>query len=275
MKIILDSSIDIKPDSAVPITNYQDYLLNILINVGYHVDKPPVGDLLRNFHGLDGNWLVVSPINWQATHNDSMLVAAGYAFSLSQQQSEFVFNVFSEFVASEGMQLYMHDTTTWLLKAQDKNIPVAKPVYSILHRSLMSELANLDDSLYWQKFITMSQMLLSNLQLPGEKGLYPVNGVWVWGEGYLQDSKSTQIIALDEISLRFAKILSNKACSYTDNLAIKKDAIFIGSSKNSLQNLPDKLLQKINYWYWNNKAYKLQSKSKIFKAIKCVFNKKK
>ncbi len=278
MKIILDAIIDNLPEGVLAIPNYQNYLLNILVNVGYELDTAPVGDLLKRMHGLDGEWAVVSPVNWQATHNDSMLVAAGHDFSLSSQQSIFLFEKFAEFVSDEGMQLFMHDAVTWLLKVKDKPLLNARPVYSILHHSLITELERLDASLYWQKFITMSQMLFSNLQLPGAKNLYPVNGVWVWGAGRLLDNNTSQIIALDEKSLAIAKILNG--CEYSSNNVIPKDAIFLASSSDivgtrpNLQVLPNKYLQKINYWYWNNSAYKLQSRWNIFKAIICRLNKK-
>lgn len=279
MKIILNANIDNLPLGALSISNYRNFLLNILLGIGYSLDKPPLGDFLRKLHGLEGDWVVVSPINWQATHNDSMLVAAGYDFYLTKQQSEFLFTKFLEFVKSEGMDLFKHDDVTWLLKVQDKPLLNAKSVYSILHNSLIKELEALDASLYWQKFITMSQMLLSSLKIPDDKNIYPINGVWVWGSGHLQDKNSNQIIALDENALQIAKYLSSNYSSYFSGLAISKDAIFVASSAESLQALPEKYLQRINYWYWNNQAYQLQSyfKSKVlsmYKAIKCKLNKK-
>lgn len=279
MKIILNTNIDTLPQGVLPIASYHNYLLNILVNLGYSEDRPPVGELLQNTHDLEGKWVVVSPINWQATHNDSMLVASSYDFSLSEQQSEILFAKFSEFVVAEGMELYKHDDVTWLLKVQDKPLLNAKSVYSVLHQSLMNELENLDSSLYWQKFITMSQMFFSNFHLHDDKNIYPINGVWVWGEGHLNDKTTKQIIALDANALQIAKQLSSNCFGYSDALFITKDAMFVASSTESLASLPEKYLQKINYWYWNNQAYQLQSSFKtkiqsIYKAMKCALNKK-
>lgn len=279
MKIILNANINHLPNNALSIPNYQNYLLNILVNIGFNFDRPPVGELLKILHDLDGEWLVVSPINWQATHNDSMLVAAGYDFSINSQQSEMLFAKFSEFVKADGMELYKHDSVTWLLKVQDQPLLNAKSVYSVLHHSLFKELEYLDSSLYWQKFITMSQMFFSGLRLPDDRNIYPINGVWVWGGGHLERNTTQQIVALDDDALLIAKSISTNYCAYVNHPPISKDAIFIASSINSLEFLSQRCLQKIKYWYWNNQAYQLQSSFKIqaqsiYKAIKCVLNKK-
>ena len=274
MKIILDACIDNLPEGVQPIQNYRNYLINILVNIGYNPETAPVGDLLRRLHGLDGEWVVVSPINWQATHNDSMLVAEGHDFSLTEERSHFLFNKFAEFVADEGMQLHMHDAVTWLLKVNNKPRINARPVKSVLHRSLMQELANLDGSLYWQKFITMSQMLFTGMHLSYDNNSYPINGVWVWGAGDFLDKSHSKLISLDDKASKIVKILSVDGCDYTSNTKVTKDTIFLGSSIESLKILPEKTFQKINCWYWNNNAYKLQSKWNLYKVIKCKFNRK-
>lgn len=274
MKIIIDSINKNAPNNAKLLPNYKNYLLNILVNLGYNFDTPPVADLLKNLHGLEGEWLVVSPVNWQATHNDSMLVAAGHDFLLNSEQSTYLFNKFSEFASCEGMSLFMHDATTWLMNVKNKPPLRSRPVYSILHNSLISELENLDESMYWQKFITMGQMLLNNLCLPNDTNQYPINGVWVWGGGCLQEKKTNEIITLDNKAHEIAEILSVNSFKYKKNTYISKDAIILSSSINNLTILPEKCLQKVNAWHWNNFSYSLPSKWNIFKAITCRFNKK-
>lgn len=307
MKLILNASIDSAPDGSIKTPCYQSYFLNILVNLGYSFVMPPLANLLKNLHSLDGNWVVVSPVNWQVTHNDSMIVAAAYDFSLTPEQSDFLFAKFSEFVSGEGMELYKHDDVTWLMKVADKPSLNAKSVYSILHNSIMPTLVNLDPSLYWQKFLTMSQMFLSNLRLPEDKNnilssklsmestkqsssmqsIYPINGVWVWGGGNLLPASGQQIIALDEKSMQIAQVLSKNYGSYPTK-RISKNAIFLANSFDKLQILAPKYLSKINYWYWNNQAYQFKPKFSlknkisllrksivsIYKGRKCVLNKK-
>ena len=52
----------------------------------------------------------------------------------------------------------------------------AKPVHHLLNKSLMPELAQLDKTMYWQKFITESQMFFASN--PNQS---LVNGLWIWG----------------------------------------------------------------------------------------------
>lgn len=266
MKIILNA--EYNGNAEKPVNGHQDYFLNILTNVGYPADAAPVADLLRKLHGLDGEWLVVSPVNWQATHNDSMLVAAGHDFSFSHEHTKDIFALFAGFVAEEGMHLHLHDAYTWLLQAPNKPKINARPVYSLLHRSLMPELEKIDDSLFWQKFLTASQMLFSDLNFKKENGPYPVNGVWVWGAGFLSDAHGHEVIALDEKSYEITQILSGSSEIYSHNKSYSKDTVFVATCAESVEKLPKKILSKIDYWYWNNQAYQTPPKGLLAKILR-------
>lgn len=264
MKIILNSIY--KDTPAQPIIGYNDYFVNILVNIGYPVDQVPVADLLRHLHGLDGEWLVVSPVNWQATHNDSMLVAAGHDFAIGHDYAKELYARLAKFVAVEGMHLHFHDAHTWLLQMHNKPKINAKPVNYLLHRSLMPELEGLDKSLFWQKFLTECQMLFNDLQ---PDVLYPINGVWVWGAGFLENMQiPSALIALDERAYEIIQILSVKSDMYSNAKSYPKDTVFVAYTEDSVKKLPLKVQNKITSWYWNNQAYTTHNKGFFAKLLR-------
>ena len=144
---------------------------------------PPGVDFLRSYHGLDGTWLVASPIYWQATHNDAMIVACDEALDLSDEESRAWFAVWAECLQLENIQLYYHDAYTWLIKPSALQPINALPVHALLQQPMMAHLKALDKTLFWSRILTENQMLFSAHPLNhARKDRYPINGVWIWGE---------------------------------------------------------------------------------------------
>lgn len=136
-----------------------------------------VADQLRLSHGFEGRWLIVSPIYWQATHHDVVLMACGDELNCSDAQARELFAMFATFVEAEGMQAHYHDQYTWLLRCDHKPLITASSPYALLHQSMSSHIQRLDSTLYWQRFITEVQMLFAQRMNHSSK----VNGIWIWG----------------------------------------------------------------------------------------------
>ncbi|MDF1758070.1 MAG: hypothetical protein P1U74_07205 [Legionellaceae bacterium] len=260
MKIIVDSNIDKIPEDGISIPNNSDFLSSILTNLDYPTNQPPVADLLRKLHSLDGNWHVVSPINWQATHNDGMLVAAGRDFSLTESMGREWFFELKKFVDGEDIKVHYHDACTWLIQINDHPTNTSKPVYSLLNQSIMPELESLDDSLFWQRFITESQMFFNNHPLNKTQGNnLAINGLWVWGGGKMSAKSTKPIIVFDEELLEIANLLSSNVSLYFEQKNLSRTSILLCSFADSLIKSGLDLTKKTTYWYWNNFAYKIKA----------------
>ena len=184
MDIVINADIDEVPEGHFPILNQGNFYHNILTCLGYSYEKPPVADLLRRYHGLEGQWLIASPIHWQATHNDAMIVASGSELQLSDQVSRLWFAAFKEFVTADHFNVHYHDAHTWLIQCDGKPLLDSKPVHTLHHKSLMPELRKLDETLYWQRLITEGQMFFSEHPLNKDRlASYSINGLWFWGGG--------------------------------------------------------------------------------------------
>ena len=268
-----ERSIDEVPASTVSLSHQGDFYPNILACLGYSNESPPVADLLRSYHGLEGEWLVASPIHWQATHNDAMIVASGHELSLTDQESRLWFAALSEFVTLDNIKLHYHDAYTWLLQCNGKPQMTAKPVHMLHHQSMMPELRRLDDSLFWQRFITENQMFFSAHSLNTARSeLYPINGVWLWGGGQLYDRVQTPLICADDSLQRLANILSTNVSADNSTLSITKHSVFLFNELNidEQRALQTRLQKNTVQWYWNNVAYLSKPKRWLSRLIERV-----
>ena len=182
MDIIINST-----TSRVGETVPKNYYHNILNCLGYPPNHPPVADLLRRYHKLEGQWLVASPIYWQATHNDAMIMACDDALDLLDDESRRWFVALSKFLVHDKVKLHYHDAYTWLIQFKESPPINTIPVHMLLQQSMMQQLQTLDSTLFWSRFITENQMFFSEHALnKARAGRYPINGVWIWGGGDLK-----------------------------------------------------------------------------------------
>ncbi|MGL5741618.1 MAG: hypothetical protein ACRCXC_03220 [Legionella sp.] len=254
MHIIIDSDCDVVPSEAKPFVSEGNALLNLLLSLNYDRNDPPYADLLRSCHNLNGEWLIFSPVQWEATHNDAMIFALGSGLQLQEDIVKSWFNVFSEYWAEEGISLHYHDPVTWLM-SHDKKYPLnAKPVSRLLNQSLMPELAQLDTTMYWQKFITECQMLFAS-----KPNSSPMNGVWIWGGAKLKEKMSITICT-DAHYMPLAKMCSNNVTLYSHATPLKDQHILLLTEFSMLSEHHQEELKKMPvHWYWNNTAYTIDS----------------
>lgn len=125
-----------------------------------------------------GKWLIVSPVHWEATHNNAAMVAGGAGLELSDETSQKLCDAFAVFLAEDNMQLHYCNANTWLLLCESQKPPQTQCLDKALQRSMHALLADLKGTPYWLRFLTESQMFFNRQVQAG--GIMPVNGVWVW-----------------------------------------------------------------------------------------------
>ncbi|HAT3884513.1 TPA: hypothetical protein JBH76_08060 [Legionella pneumophila] len=222
-------------------------VLNLLACGGYDLVNPPVGNLLKSSHNLEGDWVVLTPMHWQASHNDAVIVALDKDLRVTDEEVKYWFDLYSAYLAEEGMPLYFYDKYTWLLRVDDKPPLNAKPIYQVLNKSLMPELSQLDETMYWQKFFTESQMFFSS---NARKSL--INGVWAWGSGKLK-TKKTISICTDKHFLAVAQAYSSNVTLYDPSVNVSGFDVVLLHGIDSLSELHQVEIKKIPaHWYWNN-----------------------
>lgn len=242
---------------------YKNYYLNLLNCLGCDISHPPLGELLRKINNLKGNWLVVSPTYWQATHNDVIVLAAGENLQLNSQESHHYFNILQNFFQAKNMLFFYHDPHTWLLNIDNTPPICSTPLYAIMHKSMYQMLFSLDATQFWQQMHTEIQMLL-NSQIN-----IKINGLWLWGEGSLQVN-SNKIVITDDPNL--ANVLSDyhiEIIPLTNIAKLKKNNLISITypTITTLQYLQATNQKHHMQWYWNNIAYMQRAERTLFTTI--------
>ncbi|KGP64409.1 hypothetical protein EP47_11605 [Legionella norrlandica] len=250
MDVIINTEGSCNSDDEKQLKSQGSAILNLLVCCGYEANNPPIGELLKSSHSLEGDWVVLTPIHWNASHNDAMIVAINGDLQWTDQEAKHWFELYSAYLAEEGMTLYFHDAFTWLLRVDNMPYLHAKPVYQIQNKSLMPELAQLDPTLYWQKFFTESQMFFAS---HFRESL--INGIWAWGGAKL-GTKKTIPICTDKEFFSLAQGCSSNVTLYNPSVSLKEFQIILLRDISSLSELHQVEVKKIHaYWYWNNCAF--------------------
>ena len=250
MQVVIDSECSVVPESAKLFTSEGNALLNFLRCLDYDPSNPPFADLLRQYHNLEGEWFVLSPVHWVATHNDAMITALGKDLHIPESEVKSWFELFSRYFAEEGKILHYHNSATWLIYNDRQYLLRAKPAHLLLNQSLMPELTQLDNTMYWQKFLTECQMLFAS-----KPNHSLMNGLWVWGNATLEDKKNIAICA-DESFLPWAKLCGTNISVYHPSLVLNDYQILLLTQCSTLSEQHQQELKKMQvHWYWNNIAY--------------------
>ncbi|MDF1677152.1 MAG: hypothetical protein P1U32_00450 [Legionellaceae bacterium] len=223
-------------------------LVRLLKAFGYTDEKLPVADLLARYYGLSGAWAVVSPIRWEATHNDAVMVS-------SEAVSRDVFDAFQAFLAEADIALYYHDASTWLLQC-DKPLPETKPLHAVLAHSMRPSLKALDATPFWLRFLTEAQMFLS-----GHQGA--ANGVWLWGGGACDmPIKKPLLVFENERWVDALRVLSEDVSLYQPTHGLARDTVCFmpQHTEKYLNQLVARSRKQVVSWSFNDTTYTTKPK---------------
>ncbi len=247
------------PKHAKELSSQPSYELNILAAIGNNPTYPPLASLLaRTCKLAEGEWLVVSPIHWQATHNDALITASAKDLHLTTLEAQLWFNELTSFFKEEQLELHFYQPELWLLKIVNTPTLAAPSLFTISHQSLMPVLAKLDKTLYWQRCLTEVQMYMSSHSLNNERPAHlTINGLWFWGQGNFQWPLARKIITNDSSLLESAATQDVSISSLSSSSRFEKDDLIVINDLRQidLASLEKKLLKFNVNWYWNNMSY--------------------
>jgi hypothetical protein len=253
MDVVINGSTELIPAKSKSLTTQGDYFLNLLASLGYAPDNPPLGALFKKMYNLKGEWIAAIPMHWEATHNDAMILSAGFDLQLKEQEAKAWFIEISSFLAQDGIQMYFHDSHTWLLCRTGKPELFANPPHYVIHQSLMPLLRSMDTTHYWQKILTELQMFLASHPLNQHSGIRStINGVWLYGGGELTLEVKQTIVTDDE---RLLSIFPEQSIPLDLNSLISPTSLVFISDPGNLDQLKQRLPNIPIHWFWNNTAY--------------------
>ena len=257
MDVIINDTLVTLPDEGIQCEKSGDFFYRLLTLCGYSKTHFPLAALLANYHGLKGNCSILSLIHWQATHNDARVIAAAGDLNLTEDESRKWFSALKEFVADDQMELFYHDANTWLLQYKNRPSVFSPPVFDLYHKSVMSCIKQLDETMYWQRFITEAQMFMGENPLNHGRLNLPVNGLWIWGAGELANMGAKPIICGEKKLAEIVSPLSAEISLYQPQKSYPDNAILLFSSLDlkNLASLQQQLKKHSVTWHWKNCSY--------------------
>lgn len=280
--IFINAALGQRPNHSRSLISCRDFCHDLLVCLGYDAKYPPMAEFLRRYHGLEGTWLMCSPIFCQATHNDAMMIASGQDLRWSLADAKFIYDLVADYMAEEGMRLVYHDATTWLLNVTNKPHLHAPSLHAMRHQSLLPHLRRLDDQYFWQRTMTAVQILMNQAMGASQASLaHSVNGIWIWGAGDLGPRSDRMAFAADEISFRLLDCVSSRTVFLSSGISSLAQgiAVFAEDFKAGLmfKNQDDFLSHHPDYarkikayrvnWHWQNEAYATKPESFWFRLL--------
>lgn len=249
MQLVINAATEVFPESAQEVSALNNYHLNILSALYPGEKNLPLADLLCHYHGLKGEWIVVSPLHWHATHNDVIVDGIYDSLMLDELKAQALFSRLQEWMQIEGMPMVYHDCYHWLLQIDNKPPIKSVALPYLLQLPLTPILRAMDSSQYWQRLFTELQMWMHQ-NMPDSM----VNGVWFYGEGKL-DWRQSPIFSDDPDLLQH---FPNQVNTLQSQTIAAENALWI------LQTNPPDLNKRCQpvatTWFWNNKTYQLPAK---------------
>lgn len=246
MDIIVNANAEKMPANAKPLKNEGNYFSNILACLGFDETHFPLAHFLALYYGFQGNnWLLASPIHWEASHNDAMITNL---VLLDETASKKHFKEISAFL--NEIPMFYISTDKWLFNI-DNCPPIKSAILTkVLSQSLMPIISNWDKDLYWQRVFTEIQMFLNQ-----SNSFSQLNGLWFWGEGQFSLSSQRRILTDDPKLIALGPFITK----LDETSKLNKKDLLILKNEDSLMlfNLLDKTKKHQTNWYWNNLSYNL------------------
>ena len=158
----------------------------------------PLAALTRQGTGeaADGLWLYADPVHQQADQDKVYLLGQA---ELSTEENAEALRTLNQLFAEDGWAFHAHQAGRWLLQLPDGTPPRTTSLEQALGMAIGPYLPQSQDNIPWHRALTEMQMLLHSCAFNRERegqGLPMVNGIWLWGAGYLPQAVACEWQAL-------------------------------------------------------------------------------
>lgn len=245
MRIVIDALCTADVSDKKTLRHYPLFVLNAIAACGLESSAVNLAQLLARQLQLEGRWALVTPVYWEASHNHASMVRYGAELTDNPTVMTSCFEDYAGFMAEAGIMLYCYSPGLWLMSVDNLPSMQSRPVFDVVHRALTPVLASMDDTGFWQKQITESQMFFYSK--PYNK---QVNGIWLWcTDGDFKPG--TLPVYADALHMPLAQQLSRNAALYDPALTIPKESIILCESENLLSQQHQTM---VTQRYWLNAA---------------------
>ena len=138
------------------------------------------------------HWLRADPVHLKLDGNRLVLADSGI-FPVSQQEAESLTDSLNAHFSADGLTFYPLRPDRWYLRSETAPALETTELAAVAGRSIDTLLPHGADAPAWGARLNDIQMLLHGHAVNEEresKGSLPVNSVWLWGGGKLQDASA-------------------------------------------------------------------------------------
>ena len=138
------------------------------------------------------HWLRADPVHLKLDGNRLVLADSGI-FPVSQQEAESLTDCLNAHFSGDGLSFYPLRPDRWYLRAEAAPALETTALPEAAGRSIDALLPRGADAASWRTRLNDIQMLLHGHAVNEEResaGKLPINSIWPWGGGRLQDSVS-------------------------------------------------------------------------------------
>lgn len=157
----------------------------------FQCEKLPAAELrYRHFADADEKgffYLCADPVHIQPDLNSAVLLAHE-ELNLSLDDAHELGATINEHFVEENWTLEVLAPHHWIIKLEQAPLLTTTPLVALVGQPIGNNLAQGKDGAYWQRIENEIQMLLFAHPLNQQReaqGIFPVNSLWLWGEGRL------------------------------------------------------------------------------------------
>ncbi len=187
----------------------------------------PVAAVSMLGHGLapgEDCWAHVDPVNLQADM-DRAILSDSQVLHIRPDEADRLVKQLNDHFAVDGLSFVMADENNWFIKLDNCSLQTT-PLHNAVGRNINHLMPSGEAAARWRPVLNEIQMLLhmSDVnQQREDRGMAPVNSLWLWGEGVLPERGDTDIThayADDALTSGAAKLDQIKLSPLTDPIAL-------------------------------------------------------
>ncbi len=209
-------------------TSATDYSSQLAALFGLKIEEPfPYAALTLLAHDrepADHCWIHADPVSLQADM-DRAILSDSQMLHIQQHEAEKFVNELNAHFAVDDISVLMADKNNWFIRLNEcglKTTPLAAAVGRNINHLLPTGEAAAD----WKRLLNEIQMLLHMSEVNQgreDRGVAPVNSLWLWGEGVLPQRGKTSVTHVytdDAVTTGIAKLNQIKHSVLTDPIVL-------------------------------------------------------
>ena len=145
--------------------------------------------LLKDFNKNDF-WLKLDPVQMMPDR-DTLILIPAQDLAIKEAEAEALIKVFNQHFEQDKVQIEYGSPTDWFLRIKQPVDLKSTPLNRVAYRSINAHYPTGHAAQYWRQLLNEASMLFFTHPINEHRraqGKPEINGLWLWGEGQLDES---------------------------------------------------------------------------------------